>query len=103
MPDHIHGIVLIDKPFPVQTQNFASQRDTTYNPQSIEYKNTFGPQSQNLPSIIRGYKAALKKWATIENYDFAWQPLFYDRIIRDENELNNVREYIKNNPINWKN
>jgi REP element-mobilizing transposase RayT len=30
-----------------------------------------------------------------------WQSRFHDRIVRDENELNRIREYIKNNPINW--
>lgn len=30
-----------------------------------------------------------------------WQRNFYDRIIRDENELNRIREYIFNNPSNW--
>ena len=30
-----------------------------------------------------------------------WQRNYYERIIRDENELNRIREYIRNNPINW--
>jgi putative transposase len=30
-----------------------------------------------------------------------WQRSFYDRIIRNEIELNNVRNYIINNPKNW--
>jgi len=30
-----------------------------------------------------------------------WQRNFYERIIRDENELNNMREYIINNPLKW--
>ena len=30
-----------------------------------------------------------------------WQRSYYDRIIRNENELQQIREYIRNNPINW--
>lgn len=30
-----------------------------------------------------------------------WQRNFYDRIIRTENELHNVRQYILNNPLKW--
>ncbi len=30
-----------------------------------------------------------------------WQRSFYDRIIRNEIELNKIREYIFKNPINW--
>ena len=31
-----------------------------------------------------------------------WQPRFHDHIIRDENELNKIRQYIMDNPVNWK-
>ena len=30
-----------------------------------------------------------------------WQPRFYDRIIRDEKELWNVRNYIRHNHLKW--
>jgi putative transposase len=30
-----------------------------------------------------------------------WQRNYYERIIRNENELNQIREYIANNPANW--
>lgn len=33
--------------------------------------------------------------------NFQWQPRFHDRILRDEIELYNVRNYIANNPRNW--
>jgi REP element-mobilizing transposase RayT len=30
-----------------------------------------------------------------------WQRSFYDRIIRNERELNAIRQYIANNPAQW--
>ena len=33
---------------------------------------------------------------------FQWQPRFYENIVRNDRELNRIREYIKNNPIQWK-
>jgi REP element-mobilizing transposase RayT len=30
-----------------------------------------------------------------------WQRNYYERIIRDENELHNIRQYIRHNPFNW--
>ena len=30
-----------------------------------------------------------------------WQRNYWERIVRDENELNRIREYIINNPSNW--
>ena len=32
-----------------------------------------------------------------------WQKLFYEHIIRNEKEYLKIKEYIKNNAINWKN
>jgi REP-associated tyrosine transposase len=84
MPNHLHGILYINKP-----------DKTDWQP------NKFGSQSQNLASIIRNYKGSVKTHATINNIEFAWQPRYYDRIIRNEKEYANVREYIFNNPENW--
>jgi REP element-mobilizing transposase RayT len=33
--------------------------------------------------------------------EFQWQPRFYEHIIRDEKDLQNVRDYIVNNPTKW--
>ena len=111
MPNHVHGIIIIDKPNGgngkaignaivetdfVETQNFASLR-----PQQHHQVNAFGPQSQNLASIIRGYKTGVKKYATINRIDFAWQPRFHDHIIRNNDSLNRIANYILNNPLNW--
>lgn len=30
-----------------------------------------------------------------------WQRNYYERIIRDEEEYNTIRQYIQNNPLNW--
>ena len=30
-----------------------------------------------------------------------WQRNYYEHVIRDENELNRIREYIINNPLQW--
>jgi len=100
MPNHIHGILIIDKPDGgrdaiVETQDFASQ--PTQPPQ-----NRFGPQSQNISSIIRGYKSGVKKYTTMNKIDFAWQSRFYDHIIRNAESYNKIQNYINNNPINWK-
>ena len=90
MPDHVHGIIIIYK----EIQDIASL-------QQIGYVNKFGPQSGNISSIIRGYKAGVKSYATINKIDFAWQPRFYDRIIRDDEEMKRIRKYIVKNPDNW--
>jgi len=84
MPDHVHGIVFFHKP------------DT-----SSVTQYTFGPQSQNLASVVRGFKVGVKAWATRTGQDFVWQSGYFDRVIRNENELGKARQYILNNPSQW--
>jgi putative transposase len=103
MPDHIHGIIVINKKNinddPVGTQNFASLQKST---KSDKPKNKFGPQSQNLASIIRGFKIGITKYAKMNKIDFNWQSRFHDHIIRNETELERIRKYITTNPLNWR-
>ena len=84
MPNHIHGILFINK---VETEEWK--------------QNKFGSQSQNIPSIIRGFKSSVKRYANAEKIPFEWQERYHDRIIRDNKELENTRLYIFNNPQNW--
>ena len=72
----------------VETQNFASLKSGQIN--------KFGPQSCNLASIIRGYKIGVTKYARTNSICFEWQSRFYDHIIRSEDKLNRIREYIQN-------
>jgi len=96
MPNHMHGIIIINKPddgrdgepvndagtiggrtidggTTVETQNFASLRQPTHNPQPPVLepsRNRFGPQSQNLASTIRGYKTGVTKQARLLDKNF---------------------------------
>jgi len=95
MPNHIHGIIIIGKPI-------LPTRDKRI-PTSEFKQNKFGPQSNSISSIIRGFKGACTKQIR-EKIDpsFQWQRRFYDHIIRDLESLENIRSYIRNNPDNWK-
>jgi putative transposase len=114
MPNHVHGIIIIDKPMKkygdgnvgvinhaiggaiVETQNFAS---LPY-PQPVTH-NKFGPQSKNLASIIRGFKIGVTKYARTNNIKFAWQSRFHDHIIRNDESFQRISNYIMNNPSKW--
>jgi len=101
MPNHIHGILTINRQINnnVATQDFASL--PCFTPLTLGHDNKFAPQSGNLGAIIRGFKIGVKKYAIVNNLDFQWQPRFYDHIIRNQESLDRIRRYIKDNPLNW--
>ena len=96
MPNHIHGIIVIETSMMmVGAQNFVPlQREQINKFQHIV------PRS--LGSIIRGFKIGVTKWCRNNNYnEFQWQKNYYDRIIRNEKELDKIRKYIFENPLKW--
>ena len=96
MPDHFHGIIVIGGP--VGTQCIASLPSQ----QQWQWQsNQFAPQSKNLAAIMRGFKSAVTKFATMNNIPFAWQTRFHDRVIRNYNEYKQIMHYINTNIKNW--
>ncbi len=87
MPDHVHGIIWINKPAVNDVVPFQ--------------KNRFGPQSNNLASILRGYKIGVTNFAKSHNILFCWQRGFHDHIIRNERSFFAISKYIENNPGKW--
>jgi len=85
MPNHVHGIIIIDKP----------------DGGGGDGPNRFGPQSKNLASIVRGYKIGVTKFARKNDIVFKWQARYHDHIIRDVGEHERIREYIFKNSQRW--
>ena len=51
---------------------------------------------------MAGFKSSVTKWMRDElNETGIWQRNYYERIIRNEKELNAIRNYIEANPRNW--
>jgi putative transposase len=84
MPNHIHGIILINDVWaglkPAHTKRYP------------------------LSEIVRAFKTfSARRINTARNAIGVpvWQRNYYEHIIRDNEELNIIREYINNNVINW--
>jgi REP element-mobilizing transposase RayT len=92
------------KNFATPHKNFATPHKNFTSPRKqMKSGNKFGPQSKNLGSIIRGFKIGVTNWYRERGIgDTIWQSRYYDHIIRDENDLNRIRNYIINNPKNWR-
>jgi putative transposase len=54
-----------------------------------------------LSITIGGLKSAITKYANTNKITFGWQTRFYDRIIRDQDECNQIAIYIEQNPAKW--
>jgi len=115
MPNHFHALIGL-KPNPVKDASHASLTSTNrlkkdsdrYNlsiqdeVSALNYKNSFGPQSDNLSSIVRGFKGACTR--QIRNTavpEFKWHTGFYDHIVRNQASMTRIEEYIMENPLKW--
>ena len=90
MPNHLHFIIIID------SADDSNGNVSTGNGCQIHMK--ISPQKGSLSTVIRGFKSAITKYARERGITFAWQTRFYDRIVRNQNELNAIATYIENNP-----
>jgi putative transposase len=111
MPDYLHLIIMIgeNRYNSGKNDSYKSFRRDAMHCVSTEpidnaingVTNLFGPQSKNLASIILGFKSAVTARARQIDPGFAWQPRFYDHIIRTNADLKRIRDYIIDNPNKW--
>ena len=61
------------------------------------------PVAGSLATIVRSFKAAVRKEAArrLHLAQPVWQPRFHEHVIRDDEDLARVREYIIGNPSTW--
>ena len=84
MPDHIHLIIILDN-YPDKANDEIRKVVT-------------------LSEVIGKFKSYTTKKlgeTPVFRSRFEWQKSFYDRIIRNERELYQIRKYIEENPIRW--
>ncbi len=91
MPNHLHGILFL-----------ADRRGTACRAPT---KEKFGkPVATSLPTIIRSFKSAATKCLrdfSGEQKTLFWQRNYFEHVIRNEESLLKIREYIITNPQRW--
>lgn len=95
MPNHSHGVLILN--------DYRKDVACNVSTQVINEKfSKLSPKKYSLSTVVRSYKSAITKWCNVNNHkSFAWQPRFFERIIRNEKELYNIRKYIEQNPLKW--
>ena len=105
MPNHVHGIVVINEMEAPSASMNKDQPDGRGTACRAPTREEFGkPVHGSLATIIRSFKSACTKQINVLRRtpgQSVWQRGFYDRVIRDEVELRAVREYIVYNPLKW--
>jgi len=105
MPNHLHGIlVLVGAQFIAPN---APGRQTIKG--AINRAPTTGQPNQGaidraptLGEIVRAFKAVTARQIRLTGLrNFRWQRNYYEHIIRDEDSLHRIREYIVTNPHRW--
>ncbi len=107
MPDHMHGIIIIDKFNDRQIAEtpklgVSAMPDIPKLGVSIAHG---GKNEQWKPGtlgvIINQYKRICTINARKTHSNFAWQPRFHDIIIRNDRAFKTISNYIINNPAKW--
>jgi REP element-mobilizing transposase RayT len=89
MPNHFHGIIWLNGP-----RRGGSRTAPT----------DVARQPKSLGRLIGAFKTTSTKTINLLRNTPGvpiWQRNYYERIIRDDNELNRVRRYILDNPAKW--
>ncbi len=83
MPNHLHGIIIL------------AEAGTGSTPSLSDVIGQFKSVTTN--QYIGGVKH--HQWHPFDKK--LWQQSFHDHVIRNDQDLNRVREYIHNNPLKW--
>ena len=98
MPNHVHVIVIINR------------RGEVASPiHNIQQTLSMGGETPPLHKPTLGQIVAYFKYMTTKQINMirntpgmpVWQRNYYEHIIRNEIELNKIREYIRDNPVRW--
>ncbi len=101
MPNHFHGIVIIQR----RGESCIRPRSGTGDHQDRPY----GTLPESISRIVQAFKSIStgEYIRGVKSHDWSpfpgklWQRNYYDHIVRDDDELAKIREYIKNNPLKW--
>jgi putative transposase len=103
MPDHFHALLFIghnEYNTPIESPYEMSSEKAME--ELMRPKNGFRSQSNNLASIVRGFKASVTTEARRLEIPFEGVSRYHDSIIRTVGDLHAVRSYILTNAQRWK-
>lgn len=99
MPNHVHIILSIttDQPYTDDVVETPHCDVSTVNRKMQKIANRCG----RLSHLITQFKSSITKYARQNAIEFGWQSRFHDHIIRNQDELKKISDYIQNNVYRW--
>jgi len=109
MPNHFHGIIVIENGIGNQPDGGPkSGYPKSGYPQGVSLRRRVITDRVNLGNIIGAFKSlSVNAWLKViksRNINARgkfWQDNYYEHVIRNEKELNLIRTYISDNPMQW--
>src|SRR6056297_1249221 len=95
MPDHIHGIIMIVGAGPCACPDEGQPRGVAPTMSLSDVVHRFKTMT------TKRYTDGVKRCGWRSYPGRLWQRNYFDRVIRNEKELDQVREYIFDNPEKW--
>lgn len=95
MPNHIHAIVVIDQFVGANGGSPLENKSNTITRGNHDLHHHM--RSRSLSSFVAGFKSNVSRKLRFS----VWQRNYFDHIIKYKKELNNIRQYINNNPADW--
>lgn len=110
MPNHMHGIIILENEdnirrgliYQTSFNKKANRERDLMNQISTDNWILMKQEGLHLGKVIRHYKAKVSRIIRTEiDKNFKWQSNYYEHIIRNQQDLERIRYYIKNNPLKW--
>ncbi len=89
MPNHVHGVIFL-----------RGARGAGFKPAPTR---DVRPETAALPEIVRAFKTFSARGINemLGRSGAVWQRNYYERVVRNDRELEAIREYVLHNPSKW--
>jgi REP element-mobilizing transposase RayT len=116
MPNHVHGIILVGAPLVGARSVVGARSDvrptagtTTPNGATTRVAPTGDPKRPSLGDIVGAFKSITTNEYALGGTSGGWPPFpgrlwqrnFYEHIVRNDRDLDRIRQYIADNPARW--